>query len=77
MIALQYLSCICHILACFFDQLREAAQFVDCLADVVWCSVCTYMQTQAKAVLDHRDANPQAVPPPLPGMQPPGAWVVR
>eukprot|EP00198_Chlamydomonas_reinhardtii_P007928 XP_001697265.1 predicted protein [Chlamydomonas reinhardtii] len=70
---LTYLSCICHILACFFDELHEVAQFVDCLADVAWCSVCACMQTQHKAELDQRDANPHAVPPPLPGMQAPGA----
>ncbi|KAG2428689.1 hypothetical protein HXX76_011394 [Chlamydomonas incerta] len=76
MIALQYLSCICHILACFFDELHQVAQFVDCLADVVWCSVCACMQTQHKAELDHRDANPHAVPPPLPGMQAPGVQMI-
>merc|ERR1719502_1742760 len=30
---LQCLSCICDILACFFEGLREVAQCVDCIAD--------------------------------------------
>lgn len=38
MIALQYISCIFHILACFFSELREAAQIIDCIADAVWCT---------------------------------------
>ncbi|GFR45597.1 hypothetical protein Agub_g6993 [Astrephomene gubernaculifera] len=78
MIFFQYLSCICHILACFVSELHDVAQFVDCLADFTWCTVCACMQTQAKAELDYRDANPGAVPPPLPGvvMQPPGVQMI-
>lgn len=76
MIFLQYLSCVCHILACFFDELHEVAQFIDCLADVTWCTVCACMQTQHKVQLDHRDANPGSIPPPMPGMVPPGVQMV-
>ncbi|KXZ51535.1 hypothetical protein GPECTOR_12g498 [Gonium pectorale] len=76
MIFLQYLSCICHILACFFSELHEAAQLVDCIADIAWCTVCACMQTQHKAELDNRDANPTTIPPPLPGMAPPGVQMI-
>lgn len=34
--------------------------------------VCACMQTQHKVQLDHRDANPGSIPPPMPGMVPPG-----
>ncbi|KAG2490484.1 hypothetical protein HYH03_011113 [Edaphochlamys debaryana] len=76
MIVLQYISCVCHILACFFEELREAAAIIDCIADLTWCTVCACMQTQHKAELEHRDAHPNAVPPPLPGMMAPGVQMI-
>jgi hypothetical protein len=41
---------------------------IQCIADMVWCSVCACMQTQHKIEMDERDKNPGAIPPPLPGM---------
>ncbi|GLI59287.1 hypothetical protein VaNZ11_001140 [Volvox africanus] len=76
MIFLQYLRCVCDILACFFSELQDAAQIVDLLADFTWCTVCACMQTQHKGELDHRDKNPTAVPPPLPGMMAPGVQMI-
>ena len=39
MICLQYLSCFCDIAACVSgnQSVRDAAQAVDCVADVMWC----------------------------------------
>ena len=41
-VALQYISCIFSIVACFInnDAVREAAYIIDWIADAVWCSVC-------------------------------------
>jgi hypothetical protein len=40
MIALQYLACVCQIVACVLgsDELASLAQLIDCLADIVWCT---------------------------------------
>jgi hypothetical protein len=40
MIALQYLACVCHIVACIVgsDELNQLANLIDCLADIVWCT---------------------------------------
>jgi hypothetical protein len=40
MIALQYLACVCHIVACIVgsDELAALANLIDCLADIVWCT---------------------------------------
>jgi hypothetical protein len=29
---MQLLACVCQLLACFFEELREAAQIIDCIA---------------------------------------------
>eukprot|EP00798_Chlamydomonas_sp_ICE-L_P023030 gene23030-30224_t len=65
MIALEYLACICHIVACITGsgEIQQAAQIIQCIADIVWCSVCGCMQTQHKDELDTRDKNPGAVAP--------------
>lgn len=34
---MQILSCICHILAIFIAELRELAQIIDCIAQIVYC----------------------------------------
>eukprot|EP00892_Ulva_mutabilis_P006315 jgi/Ulvmu1/4055/UM019_0032.1 len=50
MIALQFLSCICNIVACLTQNsaIDQAADLVDLIADIVWCAVCGCMQTQVK-----------------------------
>jgi len=33
---MQMLACICYLLAIFIEELRDAAQIIDCIADTVW-----------------------------------------
>lgn len=63
MIAAQYLACICWIAACISgnDTINSLAQMTDMVADILWCSVCACMQTQAKIQLDERESNPGVV----------------
>lgn len=32
------------------SELNDLAQLLDCVADILWCTVCACMQTQAKQV---------------------------
>jgi len=43
---LQLIACIFHILAIFFEELREAAAILDCVADMVMLSVAGCMGAQ-------------------------------
>ncbi|KAD4384673.1 hypothetical protein E3N88_24841 [Mikania micrantha] len=69
MFCLQQLACICSIVACLVgnDELSDASQALNCLADIVYCTVCACMQTQHKVEMDKRDGKfgpvPMAVPP--------------
>ncbi|KAL8266586.1 hypothetical protein R6Q59_003930 [Mikania micrantha] len=69
MVCLQQLACIFSIIACIVgsDELNEASQLLNCLADLVFCSVCSCMQTQHKVEMDKRDGKlgirPLDVPP--------------
>eukprot|EP00475_Leptophrys_vorax_P022842 TRINITY_DN31073_c0_g1_i1.p1 TRINITY_DN31073_c0_g1~~TRINITY_DN31073_c0_g1_i1.p1 ORF type:complete len:200 (+),score=15.84 TRINITY_DN31073_c0_g1_i1:58-657(+) len=71
LVFLEQLACLFACLACILqnDAISDAAHVLRCLADVVYCSVCTCMQTQHKVELDHRDstiqqgAAPMAPPP--------------
>ncbi|KAI7745173.1 hypothetical protein M8C21_019167 [Ambrosia artemisiifolia] len=69
MFCLQQLACICSLVACIVgnDELSDAAQALNCLADMVYCTVCACMQTQHKVEMDKRDgkfgSQPMAVPP--------------
>ncbi|KAK1409012.1 hypothetical protein QVD17_41248 [Tagetes erecta] len=69
MVCLQHVACICSIIACIVgsDELNEASQLLNCLADLVFCSVCSCMQTQHKVEMDKRDGKfgmrPMDVPP--------------
>lgn len=69
MIAMQYVACLCSIAACLTGSadLAELSQCLDCVADILWCTVCTCIQTQHKAELEHRD---QAGNAPAPGQAP-------
>jgi hypothetical protein len=74
MIVLEYIACVLHIVACIVgsEELRQAAQIVQIIADVMWCTVCACMQTQHKVEMDQRDTNPGAytgAPPMAPPMQ--------
>ena len=51
---MQYLSCFCHILACIDDSFREAAQIVDCIADVVYYATTGCMTAQVHAEIRHQ-----------------------
>ncbi|XP_044487541.1 uncharacterized protein LOC123212457 isoform X2 [Mangifera indica] len=68
MICLQQVACIFSIIACIVgsDELQDASQILNLLADLVYCSVCACMQTQHKIELDKRDGvfgpRPMAVP---------------
>ncbi|CAH1424798.1 unnamed protein product [Lactuca virosa] len=69
MVCLQQIACIFSIIACLLgsDELSDASQLLNCLADLVFCTVCTCMQTQHKVELDKRDGKfgirPMDVPP--------------
>ncbi|KAK4262786.1 hypothetical protein QN277_028297 [Acacia crassicarpa] len=70
MLVLQQLACIFSIIAMIVgsDEISEASQLLNCLADFVYCTVCACMQTQHKVEMDKRDGKfgPQpamAVPP--------------
>ncbi|XP_071937293.1 uncharacterized protein [Coffea arabica] len=72
MFCLQQLACICSLIACIVgsEEIEDAAQMLNCLADMVYCSVCPCMQTQHKTEMDKRDgkfgsaaAATMAVPP--------------
>lgn len=69
MICLQQVACIFSIIACILgsDELSDASQLLNCLADLVFCSVCPCMQTQHKVEMDKRDGKfgmrPMDVPP--------------
>ncbi|XP_047320816.1 pollen-specific leucine-rich repeat extensin-like protein 3 [Impatiens glandulifera] len=59
MFCLQQLACIFSLAACLtgIDELEEASQLLSCLSDLVYCSVCSCMQTQHKVELDKRDGK--------------------
>ncbi|KAK9053126.1 hypothetical protein SSX86_029756 [Deinandra increscens subsp. villosa] len=69
MVCLQQIACIFSIIACIVgsDELNELSQLLNCLADLVFCSVCSCMQTQHKVEMDKRDGKlgirPMDVPP--------------
>ncbi|KAK6920090.1 hypothetical protein RJ641_015994, partial [Dillenia turbinata] len=65
MFCLQHLACICALIACILgnDELSEASQLLNCLANCVYFVVCSCMQTQHKVEMDKRDAK--LGPPPV------------
>ena len=56
---LQLVACIFQILAIFIDALREAAQIIDCIADLFTCSVAGCMGAQ----IHHTIKNDNKVAP--------------
>ena len=56
---MQLTACIFHILAIFIDALREAAQIIDCIADLFTCSVAGCMGAQ----IHHTIKNDNKVAP--------------
>ncbi|XP_074337866.1 uncharacterized protein LOC141675056 isoform X2 [Apium graveolens] len=70
MVCLQQLACIFSLVAIIVgsDEISEASQILNCLSDMVYCTVCACMQTQHKLEMDKRDGRfgpqPMAVPPP-------------
>ncbi|CAG9467213.1 unnamed protein product [Pedinophyceae sp. YPF-701] len=84
MIFFQYLAFICRMVACITgsDEIDAIADIVELIADILWCTVCACMQTQAKIQMDKRDQQPSIVvqqldpwqaPPPIQYMQS-GGW---
>ncbi|KIZ01789.1 hypothetical protein MNEG_6172 [Monoraphidium neglectum] len=74
MICAQYLACICSLAACLTgsDEINDIAQVLDCIADVLWCSVCACIQVQHKVELDARDSGGRGgapAPTQAPGLQ--------
>lgn len=77
MLCLNQLACIFRIAAMISqnDDIERAADILDCMADVTYCSVCACMQTQHQEQLKMR--NPNARPPARQGvMQPPAPQVI-
>ncbi|KAK8658093.1 hypothetical protein V6N13_036305 [Hibiscus sabdariffa] len=68
MFCLQQIACIFSIVAMIVGsgEIQDAAQLLNCLADMVYCTVCACMQTQHKIEMDKRDGmfgpQPMAVP---------------
>ncbi|XP_076897617.1 uncharacterized protein LOC143550958 [Bidens hawaiensis] len=71
MACLQQVACIFSILACLTgsDELNDASQLLNCLADLVFCSVCTCLQTQHKIEMDKRDGKYGMRPMEIPYVQ--------
>jgi len=77
---MQWLSCICHLAAIFIRDLRQAAQLVDRIADIVYMITQACMQTQVYHELNYREsigglvtfsqAPTKQIMMPGPGMQP-------
>ncbi|KAG0490227.1 hypothetical protein HPP92_007090 [Vanilla planifolia] len=65
MFCLQQLACIVSCIAMIVgsEELQEASQILNCLSDLVYCTVCACMQTQHKVEMDKRDGKfgPQPV----------------
>ena len=62
-IAMQYLACVCSIIACLTqnEEIDQLSECINLIADCMYCSVCACMQAQHKRQLDERDANPNIV----------------
>lgn len=62
-----YLSCICNIVACLtsIPEIDFAADIIQEISQLIWCSVCACMLTQHKVQLDAREKNPALVRPPV------------
>ena len=43
---MQLLACVCNILACFVPELRDAAQCIQCIADLVFYTTAGCMFAQ-------------------------------
>ncbi|XAR54041.1 hypothetical protein NMG60_11029023 [Bertholletia excelsa] len=71
MFCVSQLACIFSIIACItgIDELEQASDILNCLANMVYCTVCACMQTQHKIEMDRRDGiivprpGAMAVPP--------------
>ncbi|XP_059301610.1 uncharacterized protein LOC132053544 isoform X2 [Lycium ferocissimum] len=69
MFCLQQVACIFSCIACITgnDELQEASQVLNCCSDMVYCTVCSCMQTQHKVEMNKRDgkfgARPTVAPP--------------
>uniref|UniRef100_A0A803MCR9 Uncharacterized protein n=1 Tax=Chenopodium quinoa TaxID=63459 RepID=A0A803MCR9_CHEQI len=69
MVCLNQIACIFSIVAMIVgsQEIQEASQLLNCLSDLVYCTVCACMQTQHKIEMDKRDGKfgpqPMAVPP--------------
>lgn len=64
-ICLNQLACICQIAALISrnDGIKNLATIIDQIADLLWCSVMSCMQTQHHIELEKRDKGPPLVSP--------------
>ncbi|GKV23153.1 hypothetical protein SLEP1_g32918 [Rubroshorea leprosula] len=69
MFCLSQIACIFSLVAMIVgsEEIQEASQLLNCLSDMVYCTVCACMQTQHKIEMDKRDGmfgpQPMAMPP--------------
>lgn len=59
---MQMLSCVCHLLACIYPELREAAQIIDLIADLVFACTAGCMFAQVNVELAHRASGGGSTP---------------
>ncbi|GMH17266.1 hypothetical protein Nepgr_019107 [Nepenthes gracilis] len=59
MFCLQQLACIFSLIACLTgnEEISDAADCLNCMANSVYCTVCACMQTQHKIEMDKRDGK--------------------
>eukprot|EP01023_Acetabularia_acetabulum_P063440 TRINITY_DN7965_c0_g2_i2.p2 TRINITY_DN7965_c0_g2~~TRINITY_DN7965_c0_g2_i2.p2 ORF type:complete len:164 (-),score=11.63 TRINITY_DN7965_c0_g2_i2:720-1211(-) len=57
------LACICQCLACITgnDSIDQCADCISFVADLLYCTVCSCMQTQHNIELDHQSSNPASI----------------
>ena len=59
MLLMNQLACIFRVLAMVSndDSIEQAADILDCISDMTYCSVCACMQTQQEAQIDFRNES--------------------
>nr|XP_016485456.1 PREDICTED: leucine-rich repeat extensin-like protein 6 isoform X2 [Nicotiana tabacum] len=59
MFCLQQVACILSCIACITgnDELQEASRVLNCCSDMVYCTVCSCMQTQHMVEMNKRDGK--------------------
>ena len=62
MLLMNQLACIFRVAAMVSndDSIEQAADILDCISDMTYCSVCACMQTQQEAQIDFRNKHDAA-----------------